>query len=268
MKISVITVTLNNLSGLKETVRSVERQTFLDFEYIVVDGASTDGSKEYIRGVNRIDKWVSEPDRGIYNAMNKAVTMAQGEYCIFMNAGDFFYDCEVLEHVASQLQGADFYVGITKIVYDSYTKLKPAPEQPLTMRFMVTDMPCHQSTFTRTTILKNSPYREDLRIVSDWEKFFHYWFCRQATYVPLQTVVSVFRVDGYSYMNENKIPEEREIVLRELLPERITCYCLHKQGIEKKIDAALNKPPLKRDWKLIRNAFKYLIKDIFVALKP
>ena len=87
-KISVITINLNNAEGLRRTLDSVFRQTTHDFELVVVDGASTDGSVELIHThADRIDRWVSEPDGGIYNAMNKAVAMATGEYVIFMNSG-------------------------------------------------------------------------------------------------------------------------------------------------------------------------------------
>ena len=111
-KISVITINLNNAEGLRRTLDSVFRQTTHDFELVVVDGASTDGSVELIHThADRIDRWVSEPDGGIYNAMNKAVAMATGEYVIFMNSGDTFYEDDVLARVIPQLKGKDIYVG-------------------------------------------------------------------------------------------------------------------------------------------------------------
>lgn len=91
MKVTVITINYNNLQGLKRTIPSVLSQTCNDFEFIVIDGGSTDGSKEYIELQNGISQWVSEKDKGIYNAMNKAVSMAHGDYCIFMNSGDHFF---------------------------------------------------------------------------------------------------------------------------------------------------------------------------------
>ena len=91
VKITVITVNFNNLNGLKRTIPSVLSQTYNQYEYIIVDGGSTDGSKEYIEQYSPlIDEWVSEPDKGVYNAMNKAIKMAHGEFCIFMNSGDHF----------------------------------------------------------------------------------------------------------------------------------------------------------------------------------
>lgn len=84
MKLSVITINYNNCSGLKKTIESVVNQTATQFEYIVIDGGSTDGSVDVIKEYSdKIDYWVSEPDRGIYNAMNKGIDVAKGEYCIF-----------------------------------------------------------------------------------------------------------------------------------------------------------------------------------------
>ena len=97
-KVSVITVNYNNLKGLERTISSVLLQSFSDFEYIIVDGGSSDGSKEYIESKQEyINQWVSEKDHGVYNAMNKAIRMAQGEYCIFMNSGDHFFSSQSLE---------------------------------------------------------------------------------------------------------------------------------------------------------------------------
>ena len=95
MKISVITVVLNDLEGLKKTVNSVLSQRGEDFEYIILDGGSTDGSWEYIESLNFRGMKKSAPDTGIYNAMNNAVLLANGEYCLFLNAGDTFYDEQV-----------------------------------------------------------------------------------------------------------------------------------------------------------------------------
>ncbi|MCM1108390.1 MAG: glycosyltransferase [Clostridium sp.] len=267
MRVSVITVNLNDLEGLKSTVESVVCQTYTDFEYIVVDGGSTDGSQLYISGVDRIDQWVSEPDRGIYNAMNKAIAMAHGDYCIFMNAGDVFYNNQVLEEVVPQLEDADFYVGATILVKEGKRLFWEAPKLPLDMRFMIISAPSHQSTFTRTSLLKSSPYREDFKIVSDWEKFFHWWYFKNCTFVPMKTIVSIFYANGFSWIHKDLICKEKEIVLREVIPNRILSYCTGKQGLEKKIEYAMTKSPLKRDWKLIRNAFKYLIKDAIASLK-
>ena len=102
MKYSIITINYNNRDGLENTIKSVINQTCQDFEYIVIDGGSTDGSVDVInKYADKIDYWISEPDKGIYNAMNKGILRAHGEYLNFMNSGDYFYDNEVLEKMYS-----------------------------------------------------------------------------------------------------------------------------------------------------------------------
>jgi glycosyltransferase involved in cell wall biosynthesis len=91
-KLSIITINYNNLEGLQRTVESVVNQTWQEFEYIVIDGGSTDGSADFIESQSEtIDYWVSEPDKGIYNAMNKGIAKASGEYLLFLNSGDHLF---------------------------------------------------------------------------------------------------------------------------------------------------------------------------------
>ena len=114
MKLSIITINYNNLAGLQKTMESVFAQTCKDFEYIVIDGASTDGSAEYIRAhADQLTYWVSEKDSGIYNAMNKGVRVAKGEYLLMLNSGDFLVDDRVIERILPELDGTDIVQGNT-----------------------------------------------------------------------------------------------------------------------------------------------------------
>ena len=89
MRLSIITINYNNREGLRKTIESVVNQTYRNFEYIIIDGGSTDGSVEVVKEyADRISYWVSEPDNGIYNAMNKGVLAANGKYIQFLNSGD------------------------------------------------------------------------------------------------------------------------------------------------------------------------------------
>ena len=91
-KISIITINYNNFEGLKKTIKSVINQTWKDYEYIVIDGGSNDGSVEYLKSLdNTINFWVSEADNGVYHAMNKGINKANGEYLLFLNSGDHFF---------------------------------------------------------------------------------------------------------------------------------------------------------------------------------
>ena len=112
MKLSIITINLNNKNGLSETISSVIAQTFTDYEYIIIDGQSTDGSLEVIKqNANHINQWISENDHGIYNAMNKGLNLAKGEYCLFLNSGDSLYDSDVLQVLFSQSFTEDIISG-------------------------------------------------------------------------------------------------------------------------------------------------------------
>ena len=111
MKYSIITVNLNNANGLKETIDSVVNQTCYDYEFLIIDGGSTDDSMSIIEQYkDQIDYWASEPDKGIFNAMNKGINVSHGDYLIFMNSGDCFKNGKVLEETLPYL-GADFVIG-------------------------------------------------------------------------------------------------------------------------------------------------------------
>lgn len=112
MRLSIVTINLNNKEGLEKTLKSVFEQTYEEFEYIVIDGGSTDGSKDLIvEHSSRIDYWVSEKDSGIYNAMNKGIRASSGEYLLFLNSGDYFIDCSVVLNVINELDETDIVQG-------------------------------------------------------------------------------------------------------------------------------------------------------------
>ena len=150
MKLSIITINYNNCNGLAETIRSVEGQTLKDFEWVVVDGVSTDGSRDLIEAhADSFSYWVSEPDNGIYHAMNKGIKEAGGEYLLFLNSGDMLADNQVVEHVVPSLHDFDFVVG--NIYKSDNLGVKAFDENNLSSQrlpFMLTisSLP-HQSTF-------------------------------------------------------------------------------------------------------------------------
>ena len=106
MKLSIITINWNNADGLQKTIQSVVSQTFQDFEYVIIDGSSKDRSVEIIQHFAKQFpiNWVSEPDKGIYNAMNKGIILASGEYLHFLNSGDTLFDNQVVEKMVAQLE--------------------------------------------------------------------------------------------------------------------------------------------------------------------
>ena len=167
MKVSIITVNYNDAAGLERTIKSVISQTFRDYEFIIIDGGSTDNSVEVIRKYeNFIDYWVSECDGGIYPGMNKGLRHAKGEYVNFMNGGDCYHDNMVLGNIFKNDIDADI---ITGAHYGS-----PHPNvgsKGVSMLSLVTGAIDHQASFIRREVALRHPYDEKYRIVSDW-KFF------------------------------------------------------------------------------------------------
>lgn len=151
MKISVITVVRNDAAHLESTILSVLGQSYRELEYIVIDGASTDGTVDIIRKyADRIAYWVSEPDGGIYDAMNKGLAHATGEWVNFMNSGDEFADANVLKNVFSEDVSALDLIGGNTINFfaDGHEEIhhaEPASAIPTHLPFS------HQASFVRRT---------------------------------------------------------------------------------------------------------------------
>ena len=233
-KISIITISYNNLEGLKRTVPSVLSQTYNDYEYIVVDGGSNDGSKEYLESKSAlITRWISEPDKGIYNAMNKGIAMATGEYCIFMNSGDHFLSAMVLEKAAPELDGTDYCVGRTIVMDEQYASLRMPPKSP-TLRFLSDNALQHQST--------------------------------------MDIVVAVFYLDGISFNQPKQVRTEFNLVLKRLFPNGLPKEKETKEQKQElltakvayKLERAMRKSGLKRDLKILRNSIRFVLKDLFM----
>lgn len=170
MKYSIITINYNNKEGLRRTIESVIHQTFDDFEFIIIDGGSDDGSTDILKEYDTyITYWVSENDKGIYHAMNKGISRATGEYLNFMNSGDCFYTPDILEKVARYHTDTDFIIGkdyhYSEIKQRGHASIQP-PRTTM-VHFFVGTLD-HQSSFIKRELFINSPYREDYHLVSDW----------------------------------------------------------------------------------------------------
>ena len=170
MKYSIITVNFNNKEGLRKTIESVIHQTLRDFEFIVIDGGSTDGSVDVLKEYDsKIDFWISEPDGGIYQGMNKGIKKATGDYLNFMNSGDCFYSTDILEKVSNYHSDSDFIVG-KDYHYNNETHQGHASIQPprtTMIHFFVATLD-HQSSFIKRELFNDSLYDESHRLVSDW----------------------------------------------------------------------------------------------------
>ena len=216
MKLSIITVNLNNRSGLQKTIESVVLQTYKEFEWIVIDGGSTDGSKELIEEyADYISYWVSEPDKGIFHAMNKGIRLSHGEYLYFLNSGDSFFDKNVLSNVVPLLAGKDYYVG-DEMRNGCILEQKIATSQQICDTMINKWIP-HQAVFTNRRIFDTyGKYYEDKKIVSDWGLFFKSIIIGDATVVKLPFTIDIFDTNGISSnCKSDDILTERQDFLSE-----------------------------------------------------
>lgn len=223
--ISVITINYNNSAGLERTVKSVSDQTYRAFEYIVIDGNSADGSRDVIEKYSdKISHWVSEPDSGIYNAMNKGIQRASGEYLLFLNSGDTFYTDDVLEKVNKNVSGHDLVLFDIELIFADRRKTHIYPSL-LTFKTFYDGAIGHPTTFIRRALFERvGLYDESLKIVSDW-KFFLEAVCRyNCSYIKIDAVLSTFYMDGVSMTNASKNIAERQAVLSELFPAFLPDY--------------------------------------------
>ena len=229
MKLSIITINRNNASGLEKTMQSVVSQSFKDFEYVIVDGASTDGSVEMIKKYESQFahlRWLSEPDAGIYNAMNKGIRMASGDYIQILNSADALASDEVTEKMLAALeeQGKPsiLYGNMIKCFLDGRKMVdKCFAGQEITMLGMYTGTLNHDPAYIRRDLFeKYGYYDETLKIVSDWK-----WYLQaiilggeKPQYVDMD--VTLFDMTGVSESEGSraKIKEERRKVLEEVIP--------------------------------------------------
>jgi glycosyltransferase involved in cell wall biosynthesis len=223
MKLSVITINYNNAIGLRKTIESVVNQTFRDYEYIVIDGGSTDGSVDVIKEyADKIDYWVSEPDKGIYNAMNKGVAAAHGEYTNFLNSGDSYYTNNVLDEVFQQNVVADIICG--NILTDK-NHLLTSPVNVTLNTFIQGSIP-HPSSFIRRILLLKRPYDESEPINGDWVFFMTSLIIDNVTYHHVENIIALFDTNGISskviFNDKNNLSIQQTIdYLNKYFPERV-----------------------------------------------
>ena len=199
MKLSIITVNLNNREGLQRTIDSVVCQTFRDFEWIVIDGGSTDGSRELIEQyADHFAYWVSEPDKGIYNAMNKGIKVAKGEYLQFLNSGDWLNDERVLSDFIHSNFTSDIIDGDIHLFFENDEGIFQAPEH-VDFEFFIHNTLWHPTAFIKRHLFeKYGCYNEEFRIISDRDFFLRALVVNHASYNHFKRLVSCFTANGLS----------------------------------------------------------------------
>ncbi|MBP5399554.1 MAG: glycosyltransferase [Alphaproteobacteria bacterium] len=216
--LSIITVCKNE-PYIEETCLSIIKQSNQDFEWIVVDGASTDGTLDKLSEYQkRMDVFMSEEDDGVYYAMNKGINHAHGKYLLFMNGGDLLYNKQVISDVIPYLQAgkADVFYGDSYRLFDNKENcfIKTYPDK-ITKSFFLTNTLAHQSSFIKKELFeKFGGYREDFKIVSDKEKWLKF-VDNDTVFCHIPKVLSCFRMNGVSRQQTSLLKEEKKKMLEE-----------------------------------------------------
>ena len=260
IKVSIITINYNNYNGLRKTLESVKSQTSNNFEHIIIDGGSSDGSVDVINEFLQDENykkhngyWCSEKDKGIYNAMNKGVQHAKGEYCLILNSSDLLFNEKTIEDVIPFLDGTDVISGV--MVGDNFKKM---PDKEFSLFSYIDSYVPHGATFVKTNLCKEHPYREDLKIISDYV-FFYELFSINASYKTINNVIEYFDLTGIS----NQRPPEQEKELNDFYKEIVPPLAWKDYKSYREffiIDNAINKNPFV---KFIFKCFRKILRPFY-----
>lgn len=229
MLFSIVTICLNDIENLKQTVSSVKAQSFKDYEYVIVDGGSTDGSVEYLRGVSP-NHFISEPDDGIFFAMNKGLQMCSGEYICFMNAGDIFYDEYVLEKVSTHIRKypyVELFYG--DVIVPTHTRYFSRQPSKLTKFILYrTTGVCHQAWFLRRKIYTEAGgFDLTFKYKGDREFLTRIILEKKIPYKHLNLMVVEYKEGGFSELNKRYAHKEIEIIRQKYFsPMEIRFYSI------------------------------------------
>ncbi len=226
-KLSIITINYNNAEGLKCTLYSVASQTYREFEHIVIDGGSTDGSveiiKDYVNQYVMYDvSWISEPDKGIYDAMNKGVSKSSGEYLYFLNSGDTLASPSVLADVADKLNDTDLLIGRVNKTYRGRVvdQTDLLSEKDMSLYYMYLHGINHQSAFIKRDLLTKNPYDTSVKMGADWKFFVQTIVLGGASTKFVDIMFANYDLSGLS-SNTPAVKKERDAILNTIVPERI-----------------------------------------------
>lgn len=215
MLLSIITVNLNNAKGLHKTMQSVLTQEFNDFEQIIIDGASTDNSLDVIRqfeGKIKNLTFISEPDSGVYQAMNRGIQIGTGDYLLFLNSGDFLVQPTVISNVFKLRRVADILCGRCNISKKGTVVHTTNPPPRITFGHLYTVGLAHQSTFIRRELfLQYGLYREDFRYNADIDFWYRTIVLNTCTTDTLDFVISDYNLDGISFHEQHSERYQNEI---------------------------------------------------------
>ena len=207
--ITIVTINLNNKDGLKRTIESVVNQTCFDkVEYVIIDGGSTDGSVDVIKKYDdNIAYWCSEPDGGIFPAMNKSIEHINGDYVLYLNSGDILNKNNVIERVYGELDKDIVYGNEYKV--NNKRILARFPDNLNENFFKKSALP-HQSTFIRAELLKERGYSEKWKVLGDWSWLRERIMVDKVSYKHLNFPISDYDLNGFSTINQKLFFAERD----------------------------------------------------------
>jgi len=230
--LSIITINYNNIIGLEKTLNSVLSQMSKGFEHIIVDGGSNDGSADIIKAYAEQAPykviWVSEPDNGIFNAMNKGIRMASGDYCQFLNSGDCLIDNTVTEKMLYELNRNQ----PISVIYGNMQKVLPTGKilldrccsagNDVTLNMFYRGCLNHSPAYIRRDLFdRYGYYDETLKICSDWKFYMQSIVLGGESVKHVDIDVTLFDMTGISETQKDLLNEERNRLLKELVPSNI-----------------------------------------------
>lgn len=199
-------MTYNCIETLENTIKSTLSQTYNNIEYIIIDGGSIDGTIDVIKKYDDyISFWISEPDRGIYDAMNKGIVNASGDYILFLNSGDLFYSVDVLTKIFSQHQNSDVIYGDTSVI-DKLLNKKTIKASDLKSDWKSIPY-CHQSVFIKSQVLKNNLFNISYKIASDYNQYYELKNSN-CSFLKIDEIISIYDLNGFSIQNYSKLLNE------------------------------------------------------------
>lgn len=197
--LSIITVNFNNKHGLEETIKSIESQTFNDYEHIIIDAGSDDGSIEVIKSYaarsNHLTFWVSEADNGIYDGMNKGIMHARGRYLNFMNSGDRLNNKDILSEI--DFDGTGYIYGDVIIKKGNEIEISASP-QVVDFMFIASNTICHQACFISRELFEGHLYDTNYKIIADWIHIAECAMWRNTTFKHIPLIIAECDAPGIS----------------------------------------------------------------------
>lgn len=224
IKLSIITINLNNKKGLEKTIQSILSQTYSNYEYIIIDGHSIDGSVDLIKDIEKnVNYWISEADDGIYQAMNKGIEQAKGEYFLFLNSGDELISDNILEEIFKETHLQDIIYGDIAYQDKSGTKIITSLPERLNLQYFYNASLWHQAAFIKRGLFeKYGGYNENNKLVSDWEFFLKRIIIDKCSYKKINQVVTYYDMyNGLSIKYSDLRIKEMKDIFVQLFPSYI-----------------------------------------------